>query len=85
MFGYRLIKFEGLTYKLAEPEKLILDYLYLNPSLTSAEDLNGLRLNMNELNTLIDIKKMKLYLAVFNNRQLEKRMRVFLKHFLDHA
>lgn len=29
MFGYGLVSFENTLYKLAEPEKLILDYLYL--------------------------------------------------------
>ena len=38
MFGYKLINVNGLCYKIAEPEKLILDYLYLNTNLQSVPD-----------------------------------------------
>lgn len=79
MFGYRLVNFEGMSYRLAEPEKLILDYLYLNPSINSPEDLESLRLNMNELSTLLHVERIKKYLALFDNRLLEKRVNVLIK------
>lgn len=76
LFGYRLIDFNGVTYRLAEPEKLILDYLYLNPTLRTEEDMKALRLNTHELDTLIDKEKMKEYLSLFNNKSLEKRVHI---------
>jgi predicted transcriptional regulator of viral defense system len=84
LFGYRLIDFNGVAYRLAEPEKLILDYLYLNPTQRTEEDMKALRLNTHELETLIDKAKMKEYLRLFNNKSLEKRVNVIYK-MLHHA
>lgn len=85
MFGYRLISFANTTYKLAEPEKLILDYMYLNPSINSLDDMESLRLNIPELESLLDGRKLTNYLAMFNNKALEKRVNVFTHQLLKHA
>ncbi len=55
LFGYRLIEFEGMAYRLAEPEKAILDYLYSNPSVRTQQDIDSLRLNRNEFENLTQI------------------------------
>lgn len=44
-FGYALISDRGRRFKIARPEKAVLDYLYLNPNLGSAADFAGLRLD----------------------------------------
>lgn len=85
MFGYRLVSFENVTYKLAEPEKLILDYLYLNASINSLEDLESLRLNVTELKSLLEKQKLQDYLAIFKNKALEKRVKILTEHLLKHA
>lgn len=85
MFGYRLVSFENTTYKLAEPEKLMLDYLYLNPSINSLEGLESLRLNVTELNSILDQKKLWDYLAMFKNKSLEKRVKILTEQLLKHA
>lgn len=85
MFGYRLVRFENTFYKMAEPEKLLLDYLYLNPSNKVLEDLEGLRLNVTELNTLLHRKKLENYLAMFNNKALNKRVNILTEQLLAHA
>jgi predicted transcriptional regulator of viral defense system len=85
MFGYRLMKFENMSYRLAEPEKLMLDYLYLNPSLNTIEDLKGLRLNLNELESLLDKEKLRNYLELFGNKSLEKRVNILTKKLLHYA
>jgi predicted transcriptional regulator of viral defense system len=85
MFGYRLVTFQGLTYKLAEPEKLVLDYLYLNAEIDSLEDLEGLRLNVAEMKSLLDQQKLKNYLALFKNKALEKRLNILTEKLLNHA
>ena len=49
-FGYKYITTNenlGMGYKIAEPEKALLDYLYLN---TQVEDIDELRLRSDELN-----------------------------------
>lgn len=85
MFGYQLMTFKGMTYKLAEPEKLVLDYLYLNASIDSPEDLDGLRLNASELKSLLDRKKLRSYLALYRNSALQKRVDVLIEKFLKNA
>ncbi len=85
MFGYRLVSFENTMYKLAEPEKLILDYLYLNASINSLEDLESLRLNVSELRSLLEKQKLQDYLAMFKNKALEKRVKILTEQLLKHA
>lgn len=85
MFGYRLIRFDNMMYKLAEPEKLMLDYLYLNPSINSLEDMKSLRLNVAELIRLLQMPKLEDYLSMFKNKSLEKRVEILTKELLMHA
>ncbi len=85
MFGYRLVSFENTMYKLAEPEKLILDYLYLNPDVNSLEDIESLRLNVAELKSLLEKQKLQDYLAMFKNKSLEKRVKIVTEQLLKHA
>jgi predicted transcriptional regulator of viral defense system len=84
MFGYRLIAINGSHYRLVQPEKLLLDLLYLNPGLKSDEDIASLRLNKSELQNLVHPEKLREYLALFRSQALEKRVRVVL-HSLEHA
>ena len=81
MFGYRLININGQQFKIAEPEKLILDFLYLNTNLQNAEDLEALRINREELEALVRIKRLMETLAIFKNKKLDKRVDMFLKTF----
>lgn len=85
MFGYRLVSFENTRYKLAEPEKLILDYLYLNPSINSLEEMESLRLNVTELKLLLQKQKLENYLKMFKNKLLEKRVKIVTEQLLKHA
>lgn len=77
-FGYRLIKDVRMTVKIADPEKVILDYLYLK-KLNSVEDIAGMRFNSVQINETIDFHKLEKYQNVFNSRVLDKRMRIFKK------
>lgn len=79
IFGYRLVSDRGHTFKIAEPEKAILDYFYLNTHLNKEEDFAGLRMNGEEFKEQTNIDKLKKYLAVFENKRLEKRIHRFLK------
>lgn len=81
MFGYRLVEGAGQHFKMAEPEKLLLDYLYLNTDLQSADDFESLRINQAELRALLHLPRLIEYLALFENKALEKRVTTFQKHF----
>ena len=80
MFGYALIGYQGQTYKIAEVEKAILDYFYLNPHLSSEHDFDGLRFNAGEFSRQADRNKLSSYLNAFGNKSLTKRVNKFLRH-----
>ena len=77
MFGYRLVEVVGQRFKMAEPEKVLLDYMYLNTELQSANDFESLRINQAELRTLLNESRLIEYLALFENKALEKRVNTF--------
>ena len=61
-------------------EKVILDYLYLNPQLSHDDDWEGLRLNMEILHDELDTKKLQEYVSLFKTKRLDKRVSHFLTH-----
>jgi len=77
-WGYRLVEFGQQKILLAEPEKAILDYLYIHPNLKTAEDFLGMRINANEFGMQINLEKFQKYLDAFKNKQLFKRVNIFL-------
>ncbi len=79
-FGYSLIGMDGFTIKMAEPEKLILDYFYYK-KISSPEDLRELRLNETRMNELINIDKLRRYQKVFQSQALNKRVQHLLNLF----
>jgi len=81
MFGYRLVEVVGQRFKMAEPEKVLLDYMYLNTQLQSTNDFESLRINQAELRTLLNESRLIEYLALFENKALEKRVNTFRNTF----
>ncbi|HPI78756.1 MAG TPA: hypothetical protein PLK80_18640 [bacterium] len=80
MFGYKLISCKGRNFKIAEPEKAILDFFYLNTHLNAVDDFDGLRFNREEFSQQTDRDKLQHYLGAFNNKRLERRFNRFLKY-----
>jgi predicted transcriptional regulator of viral defense system len=69
-WGYRKEEKSGNNYLIAEPEKALLDYIYFNlPKIKNDDDVEGLRLNSLLINKL-DIKKLKEYALLFNNKKI---------------
>lgn len=79
MFGYTLIKFGNHTFKIAEIEKAILDYFYINSRFKKSGDFEELRINKDSFIERVDVAKLKNYLLQFNNKSLEKRVNKFLE------
>lgn len=77
-FGYRLAGFGQQKMLLAEPEKAVLDYLYINPRLKTVDDFVGMRVNVDEFKAQINLEKFQNYLKSFSNKQLSKRTKIFL-------
>ena len=83
-FGYRLIPFGKQNILMAEPEKALLDYLYLHPELKTSDDFDGMRMNTDSFHEQIDMHKFHTYLAAFQSKALIHRATIFLSS-LDHA
>lgn len=79
MFGFKMVKHGLLTYKIADQEKALLDYFYLNPGLKNEKDFYEMRVNSEQLLASLDRKKIIAYLAVFKNKSLANRVNNFLK------
>ena len=78
-FGYNLQQTGKQQYKLAEIEKAVLDYLYLNTNATKKADLEEWRFNRQEFLARADMEKFNRYLKVFNSPSLERRAKQFIK------
>jgi len=80
-FGYKLFQNEDIVIKIAEPEKVILDFLYLK-KLDSEDDIDALRLNKIQIKELVDFDKLIKYQQIFNSKALHKRITI-LKEIIN--
>ncbi len=72
-WGYKSVFTENGGYLLAEPEKALLDYLYLNlKTINSPADIEAIRLNKAQLQEHMDEERFRKYLAVFGGKKLER-------------
>lgn len=85
MFGYELREHDGHHYQIAELEKAILDYLYLNSKINDNESFEGMRFNVSELKERLNIEKFNKYLEAFHNKSLARRAKKFLTYINNHA
>lgn len=77
-FGYQLAKQKGQGYKIAEREKALLDYLYVNPHFATGADFHEWRFNGQEFLAKVDLKKLDAYAGAFHNKRLVARLEDFL-------
>lgn len=80
LFGYKLVKYQNHYFKIAEIEKSLIDYLYINPQLKLENDFAGLRFNSEEFKLKASKEKLNKYLDAFGNKSLTQRIKKFLKH-----
>ncbi|MFZ2969754.1 MAG: hypothetical protein WA063_01250 [Minisyncoccia bacterium] len=79
-FGYRVMETKNGKYLLAEPEKALLDYFYLNSkNMNSKEDIEELRLNREMVKKTIDRKKLEFYLEKFDSQKMRRIIKIILK------
>ncbi len=83
-FGYRLVDFGGVRFKIASPEKSVLDFLYLNSQINSREDMEELRFNPEEIRKKIDPIKFKEFLQKFGKQSLRDRAELWME-VVSHA
>jgi len=84
LFGYRLQSLESerllhQQYRLALPEKALLDYLYLNQSLKSQLDFSLMRFNKQEILAECNLDLFKELMFRFNSKALTKRATLFVE------
>ncbi len=79
LFGYKLIKIDKAAFKIAEPEKALLDFLYLRKDIKDADGLRELRLNEEIYQEIINQKKLNSYLKMFNSKKLNKKITILNK------
>lgn len=84
MFGYQLVQYQNHNFKMAEIEKAILDYFYINSKLNTEGEFEELRINQDTFKERVDVEKMKRYLVEFKNKALEKRVNKFIE-FITYA
>jgi predicted transcriptional regulator of viral defense system len=82
-FGYCLkeMTVNGIhrNFLIAEREKAVLDFMYLYDFYNTKQEIEEIRLNEIVLENEVDWKKMGHYLEQFNNKALEKRIRLIQK------
>jgi len=72
-WGYREVKTEIWWYLIAEPEKAVLDYLYLNlAKINSSADFENIRFNYDMLGKILDKEKFIRYLQAFGIKKMER-------------
>ena len=81
-FGYELVQKENFTFKIADIEKALLDFLYFNYSIKNIDDIKSLRINKKLLQEKLDFIKIDKYASYCNSQVLLKKVKI-LKQFLD--
>lgn len=83
-FGYVLLPYRNSNIRMAELEKAILDYLYLNTRISTDRDFYELRIQREILSEKIDVGRFKRYLNQYRSRALEERAERFLRYHISH-
>ncbi|MBU1147626.1 MAG: hypothetical protein KKD11_04670 [Candidatus Omnitrophica bacterium] len=83
-FGYNIAGDDKKRFKIACPEKAILDYFYMHPAIKEASDFIDLRINRKVFMEVVSLKKLKILLRKFRQKSLNKRIRNFME-FIRHA
>ncbi len=78
-FGYTLLSWENHQIKIVEPEKALLDFIYLNSKLNSESAFESLRWNATEIIETCHFKRMEKYKDSMENLAFHKRFEYFKK------
>jgi predicted transcriptional regulator of viral defense system len=78
-FGYEMITYNGNVYKIAGPEKAVLDFIYLNPRLRADPDFESLRINHEIFFQVIDLDKLNSYSSKYSQKTLASRVNQFIR------
>ncbi len=71
-FGYRIEKIENTYWKMASPEKALVDYFYLTSYIVTKEDIISARINSEVFENIINVKVLKIYAKLTDNQRVKK-------------
>ena len=77
IFGYDILPLNDRSIHIAQPEKAILDLLYLYPFYNTESEIENLRFDDDFVYNDLNVDKLTLYLNKFNNKKLVKRVEIF--------
>ena len=80
LFGYKLIDYIGRRFKVAEPEKALLDYFYLKTSIKSEDDFAEMRIDREQYLTYVNESRLLAYINEFRQKRLSKRVKSFMEY-----
>lgn len=83
-FGYDIVRYDSKSFKIATPEKALLDYFYLNPQINNRDGYASLRINREAFLKVIRKKRLYKYLKRFKQERLFERIES-LWEFLKYA
>lgn len=83
-FGYSLVRWKNVTIKIAEPEKAMIDFFYLNPAIRTPEHIEDMRFNIISVKERLDWEKIKNYLTLYDNKNLTMRINL-MKDWIANA
>jgi predicted transcriptional regulator of viral defense system len=78
-FGYIVQAYNQKAFKIARPEKAVIDYFYLNPHLKNENDFESLRINTEQFFEIVD----KEILLEYQTRFLQKSLKERIDRFID--
>jgi predicted transcriptional regulator of viral defense system len=78
-FGYNLTQYDGKTFKIASPAKALLDYLYINSDLKTADDYAAMRIDKEIFFRTINKEILLDYLERFAQKALTRRVNGLLE------
>lgn len=78
-FGYDIIRYDNKSFKMATPEKALLDYFYINPSIKDNDGYESLRIDKGVFRKVVNEKTFLAYLVKFGHKALRLRIRSFLE------
>ncbi len=77
MFGYNIKPIaNGQSLQFAQPEKALLDLLYLYPFYNTEQEMDNLRFDEDFLQDELDLQLMEDYLLKFKSKALERRVKL---------
>jgi predicted transcriptional regulator of viral defense system len=80
LFGYKLVNYNDKRFKIAEPEKALLDYFYINTSIRSEDDFAEMRIGEDQYFASVDEAHLLAYLNEFQQKSLTQRVKSFMRY-----